>query len=120
MLDHEHLKTRKQAKKVRNYLAFHLDGYDETTRTTIAAMKPATYTLWCGENQQNGSYYFELADFLDMSFLGNVYPAADDCPPDEAGERVLMELSDYALKILTACHRFQMMLWDTKVKEHVY
>ncbi len=60
VLDYEYEKTRKQAKKVRNYLAFHLDNYDATTAVTISRMKTATYTLWCGEDQRNGFALFRV------------------------------------------------------------
>ena len=83
-------------------------------------MKTATYTLWSGENQQNGNHYFEFADFLDMSYLGDVFPDEDGCEPDEAGRRVLGYLLQYAVDLLNACKTFEQMLWETKVKEHVY
>ncbi len=120
VLDYEHEKTRKKAKKVRNWMAFHLDGNDETTRATISKLKPETFTLWCGENQQNGSYYFELADILDLTYLGEVFPAEDDgYTPMDSGEKVLIDLNDYALAFLTACHTFELMLWE-KIREHTY
>ena len=120
VLDYQYEKTRKQAKKVRNSLAFHLDNYDETTRVTISRMKPATYTLWSGENQQNGNHYFEFADFLDMSYLGDVFPDKDGCEPDEAGRRVLGNLLHFAVELLNACKKFEEMLWETTVSKHVY
>lgn len=120
VVDHEYLPLRKRAKKVRNLVAFHLDTYDETTRTTISRLKPSTLTLWCGENHQANNFYFELADILDLSYLGDIYPEYEDRPSDESGEKVLMDLANYAIEFLKACHTFQQMLWEKKIKQHVY
>ena len=121
VLGYEWQTIRRQAKKVRNYMAFHLDGYDDITRSTIAKLKPTTYTFLCGEDQSYGAHYCEFADFIDLFYLGEVFPDDEEpCPPEEAGRRVLGSLLQYGTEFLKACHTFQSMLWEKRVKEHSY
>jgi len=119
VLGYDHRHIRKFAKKMRNYTAFHLDEYDETTRRTVAKLKPTTYTLMCGEDQMLGSHYFKFADFLDKTFLGNEFWEGHD-DVHEITNGAIAELITYSSAFLIACNTFQQWLWKTKISEHVY
>jgi len=119
VLDYKYQNIRKFAKKMRNYTAFHLDEYDETTRKTLAKLKPTTYTLMCGEDEMLGSHYFAFSDFLDLTFLGNAFWEGQD-DVHEIANGAISELCTYSSEFLMACNEFQQMLWHTKVQEHVY
>lgn len=118
VVEAEHRKIRKYAKKVRNYTAFHLDEYDETTRRTLAHLKPETYTMMSGDDRSTGYHYFEFADFLDMAFLFDEFSNGREWK--ETTEDIVHGIMHYAIEFLGACHTFNHMLWDKKVKEHAY
>jgi hypothetical protein len=119
VLDYEYRNIRKFAKKMRNYTAFHLDEYDETTRRTLSKLKPTMYTLMCGEDQMLASHYFSFSDFLDMTFLGNEFWEGHD-EVDQIVNGAISELFTYSTDFLIACDTFQQWLWKTKIQEHVY
>lgn len=118
VVEQRYRKIRNYAKKVRNYTAFHLDEYDETTRSTLAHLKPQTYTLMCGDDGTYGAFYFEFSDYLDFSFIAEEF--ADGRPGHDVAEEIVHSLFDYAMEFLQASHTFLHMLWEKKVMEHAY
>jgi hypothetical protein len=118
VVDAEHRKVRRYAKKVRNYLAFHLDESDQTTYRTLSRLKPSNYTIMSADETDPGAFYFEFSDYLDVALL--VHEFADGREWKETNDDIFLRLMDYAVQFVDACHTFQLMLWKTKIAKHVY
>ena len=119
VLDAEHKKARDYVRKIRNFTAFHLDEYDETTRQTLSRLKLTTYPLMSGDDQTAGSFYFELSDYIDLAFLVDTF--ADGRSWEETATDIIGSLRELAYHFLTACHEFLNALGNKiKIGEHVY
>jgi hypothetical protein len=117
LLDPEYRKVRKHARKIRNYLAFHLDELDERTQRMLSKLKPSNYTVMSADIP-DGCFYFELSDYLDMAFIVDEF--ADGRSWEKTSEDVILGMQKYAFDFLNACHDFQLMIWKKKIAEHVY
>jgi len=118
-LDSEHKKARDYVKKIRNFTAFHLDEYDETTRQTLSRLKPTMYPLMAGDDRTVGSFYFEFSDFIDLTFLVNTF--ADGRSWEETAHDIIGAIIDLAYEFLTACNEFLDALCSKiKITEHIY
>lgn len=93
-LDAKHKKVRSYLKKVRNFAAFHLDEFDETTRRTLSHMKPTAMNIIGGDDASGFSVYYEIADFLDFAFL--VEEVADGRPAEEVRRDLTMSILDFS------------------------
>jgi len=118
-LDSEHKKARDYVKKIRNFTAFHLDEYDETTRQTLSRLKPTMYPLMAGDDRTVGSFYFEFSDFIDLTFLVNTF--ADGRSWEETAHDIIGAIIDLAYEFLTACNEFlDALCAKIKITEHIY
>lgn len=115
----EHKKTRDLVRTIRNATAFHLDEFDETTRQTLARMKPECFPLMSGDDQSLATFYFEFSDYVDWAFL--IEKFADGRSREETSDDIVYSTMQFADKFLPACHNFQIALCKkTKIGEHVY
>lgn len=110
--------TREHARVIRNFVAFHVDEWNETTRATLATLKPGNYRVMCGDDMAYVSYYFEFADTIDSAFLYDKF--GEGRTWEETTNYIFNGLMNYAFQLQKGCHEFQQMLWDTKFSEHVY
>lgn len=111
--------ARVYVKKVRNFTAFHLDEYNETTQRTLAKLKPTMYILASGDNQAIGNFYFDLADEVDLQFL--LAELSNETYGEVTPEDLFGTIFGLAQAFLEACSTFNAALFaKIKLSEHVY
>ena len=68
-LDAECRRARDYVRKVRNHAAFHFDEDDARTGVTLGKLKPTMYILSSVDRSIPGAWYFDFADYLDLTLL---------------------------------------------------
>lgn len=115
----EHKRDRDYIRTIRNTMAFHLDEIDETTRQTLAGLKPTTLPFMSGDDETFATAYFELSDYLDVAYL--VEKFGDGRTWEETAQMVLDTIMKFADKFLVACHDFHIALCNKiNITEHMY
>lgn len=118
-LDAETRRVRGYVKKVRNYAAFHLDEYDETTRRTLSQLKPTMYILTSGDDPSIGALYYDLADEVDITFL--LRECSTGGPELKTPADLFEAIFGLAKVFLESCQDFNVALAaKIKLNEHIY
>lgn len=115
----EYKDEREYVRTIRNAMAFHLDEIDETTRHTLARIKPTMLPFMSGDDATFATSYFELSDYLDIAFLVEKFGNGREW--DEAAGAVLESVMKFADKFLVACHDFHIALCNKiDISQHMY
>jgi hypothetical protein len=65
----ENTRRRKLVQKIRNSVAFHLDAEDKATPAALKNLNLDDYQLVSADDAQMGSFYFAMADTVDLNYL---------------------------------------------------
>lgn len=119
--DPKYEKARIYAKTIRNYTAFHLDEFDkhENTKRSLDMLDPTMYVLMGGDNDELGSYYFQLADYLDFQIVGKQFQG--DKTPGDTIDEITDTVVSTSFEMLKALHDFVVSLArKMDLHEHLY
>ena len=107
-LDADCRQARDYVRKVRNHAAFHFDEDDLRVSRALAMLKPTTYTLNSGDRSIPGAWYFDLADYLDLTLLVDEFGEGGD--REEAIDKIFNTINGLAVAFTTACAKFYIAL----------
>ena len=118
-LDAECRQARDYVRKVRNHTAFHFDEDDARTAVALAMLKPTTYILNSGDRAVAGAWYFDFADYLDLTLLVDEF--GEDGTREESINNIFNAVSGLSLMFLEASAKFYIALVEkTNLADNVY
>lgn len=119
--NHEYRKARDYARTIRNVTAFHLDESTtfENTKRSLEDLELGAYVLMGGDTLNPGSFYFELADYLDFALIGRTFQ--DGREPQEAADDIQNTILEVGNELVNRGHAFMLALArKMELGEYVY
>jgi len=108
--NHEYRKARDYARTIRNVTAFHLDESTtfENTKRSLEDLELGAHGLMGGDNLNPGTFYFELADYLDFALIGRTFQ--DGREPQETANDIQKTILEVGNELVNRGHAFMLAL----------